>query len=174
MNRTIAIVIALLCTACGTAGTAGTVTAQTAEPAPLLLEPGRLEDGRTWTVAGTSAGTWQDLDADLVPCGKPGIVPAEAVTRWRSFKATDGATVTQVVVSGVDAMDAFKSFHAECGAVGSVESVAGPKNVARHDGEVEVAAMSKDRFILLGGTVPDTQLQRFAETARTHLDTVPS
>ncbi|GAA4972373.1 hypothetical protein HD597_007097 [Nonomuraea thailandensis] len=168
MNRTIAIVIALLCTACGTA------TAQKTGPAPLLLEPGQLDDGRTWTVTGTSEGTWQDLDAALVPCGKPGIAPAEAVTRWRSFKATDGATVTQIVVSGVDAMDAFKSFHAECGAAGSVDSVVGPKNVARHDGEVEVAAMSKDRFIVLGGTVPDTRLQQFAETARTHLDTLPS
>ncbi|MGW0809236.1 hypothetical protein [Nonomuraea sp. NPDC002799] len=168
MNRMIVIIIALLCTACGTA------TARKADPPSLLLEPGQLKDGRAWTVAGTSHGTWHDLDADLVPCGKQVIAPTEAVTQWRSFTATDGATVTQVVVSGVDAMDAFKSFHAECGAVGSVDSVAGPKNVARHDGEVEVAAMSKDRFIVLGGTASDTQLQLFAETARTHLDTMTS
>ncbi|MGI5284917.1 hypothetical protein ACQEVF_16475 [Nonomuraea polychroma] len=168
MNRMIVTLIALLCAACGTA------TAEKADPPSLLLEPGQLKDGRTWTVAGTSQGTWSDLDAGLVPCGKPVIAPMEAATQWRSFTATDGTTVTQVVVSGVDAMDAFKSFYAECGAVGSVDSVAGPKNVARHDGEVEVAAMSKDRFVVLGGTASDTQLQLFAETARTHLDTVPS
>jgi hypothetical protein len=168
MNRTIVIIVALLCTACGTA------TAQKADPPSLLLEPGRLSDGRTWTVVDTSHGTWQDLPADLVPCGKPVIAPTKAVTQWRSFTATDGTTLTQVVVSGVDAMDAFKSFYAECGAAGSVDSMVGPKNVARHDGEVEVAAMSKDRFIVLGGTASDTQLQAFAETARTHLDTVSS
>ncbi|MGW2147411.1 hypothetical protein ACWCOT_24125 [Nonomuraea bangladeshensis] len=166
MNRTI-VIIALLCAACGTA------TAQKSDPPSLLLEPGQLKDGRTWTVAATSQGTWQNLPADLVPCGKQVIAPMEAVTRWRSFTAADGATVTQVVVSGVDAMDAFKSFYDECGAVGSVDSTVGPKNVARHDGEVEVAAMSKDRFIVLGGTVPGEQLQVFAETARTHLDAVP-
>ncbi|TMR92459.1 hypothetical protein [Nonomuraea basaltis] len=168
MNRTIVTLIALLCASCGTAAS------ETADPPSLLLEPGQLKDGRTWTVAGTSHGTWRDLDASLVPCGKRVIAPAEAATQWRSFTATDGTTMTQVVVSGVDAMDAFKSFHAECGAVGSVDSVAGPKNVARHDGEVEVAAMSKDRFIVLGGTASDTQLQLVAETARTHLDALPS
>jgi hypothetical protein len=168
MKRTIVMLIALLCAACGTA------TAEKADPPSLLLEPGQLKDGRTWTVAGTSRGTWGDLDESLVPCGKRIIAPMEADTRWRSFTSADGITVTQVVVSGVDAMDAFKSFYAECGAAGSVDSVAGPKNVARHDGEVEVAAMSKDRFIVLGGTASDAQLQLFAETARTHLDAVPS
>ncbi|GAA2207160.1 hypothetical protein GCM10009850_026180 [Nonomuraea monospora] len=168
MNRTIAIVIALLCTACGTA------TAQKSEPPALLLEPGQLKDGRAWTVTATSQGTWRDLDEDLVPCGKRVIAPAEAVTRWRTFKASDGAMVTQVVVSGVEAMDSFKFFYAECGEVGDIESTVGPKNVARHDGEVEVATVSKDRFVVLGGTVPDAQLTLFAETARTHLDTVPS
>ncbi|MEU4405957.1 hypothetical protein AB0F88_15635 [Streptosporangium sp. NPDC023963] len=166
MNRTIVIIIALLCTACGTA------TEQKTDPPSLLLEPGQLTDGRTWTIAGTSHGTWRDLDTGLVPCGKRDIAPMGAATQWRSFTATDGATVTQVVVSGVDAMDAFKFFYAECGAVGSVDSAVGPKNVARHDGEVEVAAMSKDRFIVLGGTASDTQLQLFAETARIWLDTV--
>ncbi|WP_188196374.1 hypothetical protein [Nonomuraea sp. SYSU D8015] len=169
MNRTIVTLIVLLCAACGTA------TAEKADDPPsLLLEPGQLQDGRTWTVTGTSHGTWRDLDAGLVPCGKPVIAPMEAATQWRSFKATDGTTATQVVVSGVDAMNAFKSFYAECGAVGSVDSVGGPKNVARHNGEVEVAAMSKDRFIVVGGTASDTQLQLFAETARTHLDAAPS
>jgi hypothetical protein len=168
MNRTIVMLIALLCAACGTA------TAEKADPPSLLLEPGQLKDGRTWTVAGTSHGTWRDLDPSLAPCGNRVIVPMEAATQWRSFTATDGTTLTQVVAIGVDAMDAFKSFYAECGAVGSVDSVGGPKNVARHDGEVEVAAMSKDRFIVLGGTASDEQLQLFAETARTHLDAVPS
>lgn len=168
MNRTIVTLIALLCAACGTA------TADKTDPPSLLLEPGQLKDGRTWTVAGTSHGTWRDLDPSLVPCGKRVIVPMETATQWRSFTATDGTTLTQVVAIGVDAMDAFKYFYAECGAVGSVDSVEGPKNVARHDGEVEVAAMSKDRFIVLGGTASDAQLQLFAETARTHLDAVPS
>jgi hypothetical protein len=168
MNRTIAIIIALLCTACGTA------TAQKADPASPLLGPDQLKDGRTWTVAGTSHGTWRDLDADLVPCGRRDIVPVEAPAQWRSFTATDGATVTQVVVDDVDAMESFKFFYAECGAVGRVDSMAGPKNVARHGGEVEVAAMSKDRFVVLGGTVSDTQLQQFAETARVHLDGLSS
>ncbi|MFJ2031768.1 hypothetical protein [Streptosporangium sp. NPDC087985] len=167
MNRTIVTLIVLLCAACGAAPVK-------ADPPSLLLEPGQLKDGRTWTIAGTSHGIWRDLDASLVPCGKRVIVPMEAATWWRSFTAADGTTMTQVVVSGVDAMDAFKSFYAECGAVGSVASVGGPKNVARHDGEVEVAAMSKDRFIVLAGTGSDAELQLFAETARTQLDAVPS
>lgn len=166
MNRTIVTLIMLLCAGCGTAARGET------GPLSPLLEPGQLKDGRTWTVAATSHGTWRELDESLVPCGNRVIAPMEAATRWRSFTATDGTTVTQVVVSGVDAMDAFKAFYAECGAVGSVDSVTGPKNIARHDGEVEVAAMSKDRFIVIGGTASDTQLQLFAETARTHLDTV--
>ncbi|WP_327109192.1 hypothetical protein [Nonomuraea glycinis] len=169
MNRTIVTLLALLC-ACAACGTEPVK----ADPASLLLEPGQLKDGRTWTVASTSHGTWRDLDASLVPCGKRVIVPMEATTWWRSFTAADGTTMTQVVASGVDAMNAFKFFYAECGAVGSVTSTVGPKNVARHDGEVEVAAMSKDRFIVLAGTGSDTELQQFAETARTHLDTVPS
>ncbi|WP_043632176.1 hypothetical protein [Nonomuraea candida] len=168
MNRTIAIIMMLLCTACGT------TTARQAGPPSLLLGPDQLKDGRTWTVASTSQGTWHDLDADLVPCGRRDIVPVEAPAQWRSFTATDGATVTQVVVNGVDAMDAFKLFYTECGAVGEVDSMVGPKNVARHDGEVEVAAMSKDRFVVLGGTVSNTQLQLFAETARIHLDGLSS
>lgn len=107
-----------------------------------------------------------------MPCGRRIIAPAEAETRWRTFTATDGTTVTQVVVSGVDAMDSFKAFYAECGAVGSVDSIAGPGNVARHDGAVEVAAMSKNRFVVIGGTASETQLRQFAETARIHLDAV--
>ncbi|WP_336216350.1 hypothetical protein [Nonomuraea sp. LPB2021202275-12-8] len=166
MNRTIVTLMALLYAACGTAAP------ERAGPASLLLEPGQLNDGRTWTVAATGHGTWRDLDAGLVPCGKRVIAPMEAATRWRSFTATDGTTTTQVVVSGVDAMEAFKFFYAECGAIGSVDSVPGPKNVARHDGEVEVATMSKDRFVVLGGTASHTQLQLFAETARTHLDAI--
>lgn len=168
MNRTIAIIAVLLCTACGVA------TAQKADPPSPLLSPDQLKDGRTWTVAGTSHGTWRDLDADLVPCGNRDIAPVAAPVQWRSFTAADGAMVTQVVVEDVDAMDAFKRFYAECGAVGSVDSMAGPKNVARHDGEVEVAAMSKDRFVVLGGTVSDEQLRSFAETARVHLDGLSS
>lgn len=167
MNRTIVTLIALLCAACA-------VEPVNAGPASLLLEPDQLEDGRTWTVTDTSHGTWRDLDASLVPCGKRVIAPLEAATSWRSFTAADGTTMTQVVVSGVNAMDAFKSFYAECGAVGSVTSTVGPKNVARHDGEVEVAATSKNRFTVIAGTGSETDLQQVAETARTHLDTVPS
>ncbi|GLW98864.1 hypothetical protein [Microtetraspora sp. NBRC 16547] len=170
MNRTIVTLIALLCAACAACGAEPVKT----DPPSLLLEPGQLKDGRTWTVTGASHGIWRDLDASLVPCGKRVIAPMEAATSWRSFTATDGTTMTQVVVSGVDAMDAFKSFYAECGTVGSVTSVPGPKNVARHDGEVEVAAMSKDRFIVLAGTGSDAELQLFAEAARTQLDAVPS
>ncbi|MFG2073800.1 hypothetical protein [Nonomuraea maritima] len=167
MNRTIVTLIALFCVACG-------ADQVKADESPLLLKPSQLADGRTWTVTGTSYGTWGDLDANLVPCGKRVIAPMESPTWWRSFTAADGTTMTQIVVSGVDAMDAFKYFYAECGAVGTVTSTVGPKNVARHDGEVEVAAMSKNRFTVIAGTHSEKELQRFAEIARTHLDTIPS
>ncbi|MFI7443364.1 hypothetical protein [Nonomuraea indica] len=164
MNRAIVTLVVLLCAACGTAA-----HGRADDPASPLLEPDQLKDGRTWTVTATSHGTWGELDENLVPCGRRIIAPSEAATRWRTFTATDGTTVSQVVVSGVDAMNSFKAFYAECGAVGGVDSVPGPRNVARHDGEVEVAAMSKDRFVVIGGTASDTELRQFAETARLHL-----
>ncbi|TMR93521.1 hypothetical protein [Nonomuraea basaltis] len=137
-------------------------------PSPdVLLEPGQLTG--SWTEAKTGDGSWASLEDDLVPCSRRAIAPGHAPVRFRVFRAADGASVSQLVVSEVDGMDSFKRFYAECLAVGEVESKTGPSHVARYAEELEIAAFTEDRLMVISGPVSRDDLRRIADIARRHL-----
>jgi hypothetical protein len=147
------------------------VSPQPGVPTPsspdVLLEPGQLTG--SWTEAKTGDGSWADLDDDLVPCSRRAIAPGHAPVRFRVFRSADGASVSQLVVSKVDGMNSFKRFYDECAMVGEVESEPGPSHVARHADELEIAAFTEDRLMVVSGPVSQGDLRRIADLARRHL-----
>ncbi|MEU7894085.1 hypothetical protein AB0B45_14610 [Nonomuraea sp. NPDC049152] len=167
-------VAALLTGGCGASSAQSATSAQSREAASPLLSPEQLGGGRTWTATETREMRWVELAPELVPCGRRVIAPEGAHTLVRSFGADDGSSVSQLVATGIEAMDAFKRFHAECGAVGTVESAAGPAHIARANGRVAIAATAGDSFVVIGGTAPEADLIRIAETARKHALANPS
>ncbi|MDP4504819.1 hypothetical protein [Nonomuraea turcica] len=139
-----------------------------APPPDVLLDPGRLPGG--WSEVRTSEGTWADLEDDLVPCGQEKIVSGDSDVRVRVFRSSGGASVSQLVVSGVDGMDTFKRFYAECGTVRDVESAPGPRYEARHAGELEIAVFGGNRFAVVSGPESVGELPEIAEIARLALN----
>lgn len=140
-----------------------------ATPAPrdMLLDPSRLPG--SWTQARAQEGTWADLEETFVPCGRRAIAPGDAPVRLRVFRATDGASVSQLVVSGVDGMQSFKRFFDECAAMGKVESEPGPRYAARHGDELEIAEFAGDRLLVVSGPASRDDLREIADLARRHL-----
>jgi hypothetical protein len=139
----------------------------THSPPDVLLVPGQLTG--SWTEAKTGEGRWADLEDDLVPCSRRAIAPGHAPVRFRVFRSADGASVSQLVVSEVDGMQSFKRFYDECTVVGKVESEIGPSHAARHADELEIAAFTADRLVVVSGPAARDDLGRIADIARRHL-----
>lgn len=131
---------------------AATPSAETS-PAEVLLDPAEIPGG-PWRATVTDSVRWSALDDAFIPCGKRVIAPEQAKVRLRLFTAADGASLHELVVSGLDPVQAFKRFYAECGAVGKVSGEPGPQHVARHDGTVEIASYTEKFLVVV--SAPDT------------------
>lgn len=143
-------------------GEGGPVVASPAPP-QVLLDAAQLPGG-PWTAGTTGDIRWADLDEALVPCGRRSIAPADARVRFRVFSTAGGASVSEVVVSGTDAVQTFKRFYAECSSAGTVESRPGPANVVDRGGMTEIAVFTDDHLVVVRGTGDD--LPAIADTAR--------
>ncbi|WP_030455385.1 hypothetical protein [Herbidospora cretacea] len=130
------------------------VAAGPSPPPQVLLDAAQLPGG-PWTAGTTGDTRWADLDAALVPCGKRTIAPADARVRFRVFEAAGGASVSEVVVSGTDAVQTFKRFYAECSSAGKVESRPGPANVVVRGDTTEIAVFTEDHLIVVSGSGDD-------------------
>ncbi|MGP4101243.1 hypothetical protein [Nonomuraea sp. KM90] len=149
----------------------GCAAAPAGVPSPsapdVLLEAGQLAG--SWTEVRTADVTWADLEEGLVPCSRRAIVPGGSPVRFREFRSADGASVVQLVVSRVDGTQSFKRFYAECLAVGGVESEPGPRYVASHRNETEIAGFAGDRLVIVSGPAGRDDLRAIADAARRNL-----
>ncbi|WP_440103134.1 hypothetical protein [Streptosporangium sp. H16] len=138
----------------------------TAKPtAQVLLDASQLPGG-PWTAERTGEVRWADLDRALVPCGKRVIAPGEARVRFRVFASADGVSVSELVVSGIETVQAFKRFYAECGSVGKVEGRPGPTNVVRRGDTTEIANFTDDHLVVVNGPSAMDDLGAIADAAR--------
>ncbi|WP_440063533.1 hypothetical protein [Streptosporangium sp. OZ121] len=133
--------------------------------AQVLLDASQLPGG-PWTAERTGEVRWADLDRALVPCGKRVIVPGEARVRFRVFASADGVSVSELVVSGIETVQAFKRFYAECGSVGKVEGRPGPTNVVRRGDTTEIANFTDDHLVVVNGPSAMDDLGAIADAAR--------
>ncbi|GAA1521486.1 hypothetical protein GCM10009677_63130 [Sphaerisporangium rubeum] len=145
--------IPLACAVLALSSCAAGAATPAASPAEVLLDPAKVPGG-PWRATVTDSVRWSALDEAFIPCGKRVIAPEQATVRLRLFTSAGGASLHELVVSGVDPVQAFKRFYAECGAVGKVSSEPGPQHVARHDGKVEIASYT-ERFLVVV-SAPDT------------------
>ncbi|GAA0411871.1 hypothetical protein Acor_15840 [Acrocarpospora corrugata] len=161
----IAVAAMIVLSACG-GGTSTQIAPTGAAPTPrVLLEAAQLPGG-PWTVTKDGAAPWAGLEAALVPCGQRVIAPDESPARFRVFESAAGVSITEVVVSGVDGMQAFKRFYAECGTVGKVEGAPGPTNIVTSDDKTEIAGFTDDHLIVVSGPPGSEGLGQIAATAR--------
>ncbi|MGS2641287.1 hypothetical protein [Streptosporangium sp. LJ11] len=133
--------------------------------AQVLLDASQLPGG-PWTAERTGEVRWADLDRALVPCGKRVIAPGEARVRFRVFTSADGVSVSELVVSGIETVQAFKRFYAECGSVGKVEGRPGPTNVVRRGDTTEIANFTDDHLVVVNGPSAMDDLGTIADAAR--------
>lgn len=149
-------------------GTGATAAGPTASPPQVLLDAAQVPGG-PWKIDRTGTVRWADLEEALVPCGQRVIAPDEAQVRFRIFESPAGAWVSEIVVSGVDTMQTFKRFYAECLAVGDVSSEPGPRHVAHLENKVEIAAFTADHLIVTSGPVAAEDLNQIADAAKTQV-----
>jgi hypothetical protein len=160
-------------TAAGPTASAPDPTSSAPDPAPsppeILLDPAQVPAGGPWTAARTGDGRWADLEKALVPCGRRVIAPGESEVRFRVFQSAGGVSISELVVSGVDATQVFKRFYAECGAVGEITGEPGPRNVAVHDGKAVIAGFTGDHLIVVSGPATLKELRQIADAATTQV-----